>query len=241
MIRFGALVAGLTLASSMAFAGTPLPFGPGGFVPPDSTTTKVELGVAKNLGKLSAAISKCHAKGAGNVFKLKPSGVAACDGLAVTKYNAGTAKLVGVACVDPTAQTALGGTVAGLVQSFDSTIWCAGTTPLGAEFAGGFVAPDSNTLKAEALTAGTLIKHSGAIQKCSSKGVSNLTKAKPDGYAACAALATTKTNASLAKIAATAPACLTSSPLATAATVEGLTLSFNPAVLCASPSGAFLN
>ena len=252
MTRFGALIAGLALAGGMAHAGTPLPAGyGGGFLPPTATDSKTELKVSKNLSKLSGSVNKCHTKGVTNVLKSKPDGVAACDLNAFNKYviTANKLALTAAACINGPAQAALGGTVAGLVASFDPTIWCDGTTPLPAGFAGGFQPTTAATFKAESLVAKALIKHSAAVTKCASKGVTNLVKGAgvggPDGgLNVClndpAKGATTKTNASLAKIVGI-PTCLATNPLATANTVTALTLAFNPQVFCASPSGAFLN
>jgi hypothetical protein len=248
-IRISAVLAGVTFASGLAFAGTPLPGGyGGGFLPPDKTALKVELGVAKNLNKLAAAVSKCHSKGVGNVVKAKPDGVADCVTKAVGKYNLTAGKLVGPACIDNAAQTALGGNVAGLVASFDPTIFCDGSTPLPGAFSGGFLPPTSDSLKAESLVAGTLIKHTGAVAKCVSKGVTNITKSVslPDGGLNTCLNdplkgANAKTAASLAKIA-NVPSCYTGPTdlPSLQALVTGLTLSFNGPVLCASPSGAFV-
>jgi hypothetical protein len=253
MIRFGAVLAGVTLASGMAFAGTQLPAGyGGGFVPPTANDLKVELGVAKNLNKLAAAVSKCHTKGVGNVIKLKPAGVVACTNSAVGKYNLLIPKLVGAACINSSAQTSIGANVAGLVASFDSTIWCDGSTPLsGPDFQGGFVPPaaPSPSFKAESLISGTLIKHTGAVAKCVAKGVGNITKSLslPDGGLNTCLNdplkgAAAKTAASLAKITGV-PSCYTGPTdlPSLESLVTGLTLSFNSPVLCASPSGAFIN
>lgn len=257
MKRFISVMAGaaLALSGSLALAGTPLPpdLGGGGFVPPDATSNKVEQGVAKNLTKLAAATTKCHQKGVGNQLKAKPSGATACDAAAKAKYDAGTAKLAGVACISPASQVTLGTTVAGLVPGFDPVLWCDGVTPLDGEMGGGFV-PDATDNKTEQAVSKILIKHVGAASKCALKGVGNLVKAKPDGVAACIAAARTKADASVAKIQTainglTPGDCLkgANAPTAPGANndlldlVTQLTLSFNGTIFCASPSGAFLN
>jgi hypothetical protein len=257
MKRFISVMAGaaVALSGSLALAATPLPpsLGGGGFVPPDATANKVEQGVAKALTKLAAAVTKCHQKGVGNQIKAKPSGVSACDAAAIAKYNAGTAKLTGVPCIDPPTQQATGTNVAGLVPGFDPVLWCDGMTPLDGEMGGGFI-PDAADNKTEQAVSKILIKHVGAVSKCALKGVGNLFKGKPDGAQACIDAARTKANASVAKIQAainglTPGDCLkgANAPDAPGASndlldlVTDLTLSFNGTIFCASPSGAFLN
>jgi hypothetical protein len=252
MKRFMSVMAGaaLALSGSLALAATPLPasLGGNGFVPPDATSNKVEQGVAKNLTKLAAAVTKCHQKGVGNQLKNKPSGVAACDSAALGKYNAGTAKLTGVPCIDPPTQQSTGVNVAGLVPSFDPTLWCDGSTPLDGEMGGGFVPADSTVNKTEQSVSKILIKHVGAVSKCALKGVGNLFKNKPDGAQACIDAARAKADASVAKIqsainALTPSNCLKAenAPSGLLDVVTALTLSFNGTIFCASPSGAFLN
>jgi hypothetical protein len=258
MKRFISVMAGaaLALSGSLVLAATPLPpeLGGGGYVPPDATANKVEQGVAKNLTKLAAAVTKCHQKGVGNQFKAKPSGVAACTSAAVGKYNAGTAKLGGVPCIDGPTQVSTGTTVAGLVPAFDPTLWCDGSVALDGEMGGGFVPTDSTVNKTEQSVSKILIKHVGAVSKCALKAVGNLFKGKPDGYTACEAAARTKADASVAKIQAAINAlnpgdCLKGANAPSAPgpnndlldVVTGLTLSFNGTIFCASPSGAFLN
>jgi hypothetical protein len=256
MKRFISVMAGaaVALSGSLALAATPLPpsLGGGGYVPPDATANKVEQGVAKNLTKLAAAVTKCHQKGVGNVMKAKPAGVATCTSAAQGKYNATAAKLSGVPCIDAAAQASLGTTVGGLVPSFDPVLWCDGSVALGPEFGGGgpqgFV-PDAADNKTEQAVSKILIKHVGAVSKCALKGVGNLFKAKPDGAQACIDAARLKANASVAKIQAainglTPSDCLKMGNAPDPALLDlvtQLTLSFNGSIFCASPSGAFLN
>ncbi len=255
MKRFITVMAGaaLALSGSIALAGTPLPpaFGGGGFVPPDATSNKVEQGAAKNLTKLAGAVTKCHQKGVGNLLKAKPDGTPACNAGAVNKYNATTLKLTGVACISPAAQASLGITVAGIVGTFDPTLWCDGVTPIPATpggLQGGFV-PDATDNKTEQGVSKVIIKHVGAVSKCALKGVGNLVKAKPDGVTACITSARTKADASIAKLQAaintlTPADCLQGANAASPVlldVVTALTLGFNGDLFCASPSGAFLN
>jgi hypothetical protein len=252
MKRFISVMAGaaVALSGSLVLAATPLPpsLGGAGYVPPDATANKVEQGVAKNLTKLAAAVTKCHQKGVGNQIKAKPSGVTACDNAAIGKYNAGITKLQGVPCIDTASQTNVGVTVAGLVPSFDPVLWCDGVTPLDGEMGGGFI-PDAADNKTEQGVSKILIKHVGAVSKCALKGVGNLFKGKPDGAQACIDAARVKANASVAKLQTainglTPADCLkmSNSPNPDLLDlVTALTLSFNGTIFCASPSGAFLN
>jgi hypothetical protein len=245
--------AALALSGSIALAGTPLPpsLGGGGFVPPDATSNKVEQGAAKNLTKLAGAVTKCHQKGVGNLIKAKPDGTPNCNATAINKYNASALKLTGVACISPSAQASLGANVAGLVGTFDPTLWCDGVTPIPSTpggLQGGFV-PDATDNKTEQAVSKALIKHVGAVSKCALKGVGNLFKNKPDGATACISAARVKADASIAKLQ-TAINGLTPSDCLKGANapnpellnlVTALTLSFNSSLFCASPSGAFLN
>lgn len=255
MKRFTSVMAGaaLALSGSLALAATPLPpsiTNSGGWVPPDATSNKVEQGVAKALVKLAAAVTKCHQKGVGNNIKLKPSGVTACTNAALAKYNAGTAKLSGVPCIDAAAQQATGATVAGLVPSFDPVTFCDDSTgvPLDGEFAGGFV-PDKIDNKVEQGVSKILIKHVSSVSKCALKAVGALFKGKPEAGQACIDAARVKADAAVAKIQAgidalTPADCLkmSNSPNPDLLDlVTQLTLSFNGTIFCASPSGAFLD
>lgn len=186
----------LALSSGTAFAATyvaaPLPteFG-SGVVPADPKVLKNVQKASATIAKLAATVEKCYAKGVGNVSKGAPSGVDAClntpDKGALPKFQAAIAKIDAKApglssCYD---FAAAGVQVANTVKAQNATVYCSGTTALDAEFGGGFVPPDSDTLKNVQKASKELAKLWASIEKCYGKGVGNFSKAKATGVDAC--------------------------------------------------------
>jgi hypothetical protein len=64
-----------------------------GFVPNDKATAKCEDGAAKNAGKLTTGIGKCHIKAADSILKGKIFDEEACEVTAKGKYDVAAAKL----------------------------------------------------------------------------------------------------------------------------------------------------
>ena len=186
----------LALSSGTAFAATyvsaPLPteFG-GGVVPADPKVLKNDQKASATIAKLAATVEKCFSKGVGNVSKGAPSGLDAClnmpDKGALPKFQAAIDKIQSKApglsaCYD---FKAAGQNVANTVKASNATVYCSGTTALDAEFGGGFVPPDSDTLKNVQKASKELAKLYASIEKCWSKGVGNFSKAKADGVDVC--------------------------------------------------------
>jgi hypothetical protein len=195
---FGPIAAAalLALSSGTAFAATyvsaPLPteFG-GGVVPADPKVLKNDQKASATIAKLAATVEKCYAKGVGNVSKGNPSGVDACLNTpakgALPKFQAAIDKIQSKApglsaCYD---FKAAGHNVANTVKASNATVYCAGTTALDPEFGGGFVPPDSDTLKNVQKASKELAKLYASIEKCYNKGVGNFSKAKADGVDVC--------------------------------------------------------
>jgi len=102
-----------------------------GYVPINKAIQKCEDGAAKNAGKLTTAIGKCHIKAADSGLKGKPFDEEACEGAALTKAAAADAKLTGCpVCMGPAAQAALRGLVETLLDSNNVQSYCA--SPSGA-------------------------------------------------------------------------------------------------------------
>lgn len=114
-------------------------FGSGnsGFVPPDANTAKCAKAVAKNLGKLSACVSKCEIKRATAALKVTGFDTSACkQSTCRAKYDSSAAKLLGStpaicpACLNATAQSHLADLIVGLTEDNSARVYCAGTVPL---------------------------------------------------------------------------------------------------------------
>ena len=195
---FGPIVAAalLALSSGTAFAATyvsaPLPteFG-GGVVPADPKVLKNDQKASATIAKLAATVEKCYSKGVGNVSKGAPSGVDACLNTpakgALPKFQAAIDKIQSKApglsaCYD---FKAAGQNVANTVKASNATVYCSGTTALDPEFGGGFVPPDSDTIKNVQKASKELAKLYASIEKCYNKGVGNFSKAKPSGVDVC--------------------------------------------------------
>jgi hypothetical protein len=112
-------------------------------------------------------------------------------------------------------------------------------------FGGGFVPANASTFKAEQSVGGELSKLAAALSKCYSKGAKNVSGGKADGVSACIGTfnaagkgATDKYAGKIAKISGI-PSCLNA--IGQGGTVANVVKAFNPIVLCASPSGAFVD
>jgi hypothetical protein len=135
-----AVVAFAATTALAAYTPGPLPTGPdtfpGGFVPANPDTFKAEQKASKAGSKLASDTAKCYSKGAKNVSKGKPDGVAACVGTgdpngkgALDKF----AKAIGKVAADlpPCSNAMANGTaIVGLVRGFQPGTYCA--SPSGA-------------------------------------------------------------------------------------------------------------
>lgn len=235
-------------------AATPTPTPPAsgsGFVPPDQDTATCELGVAKQLSKLSACSTKCQVKQADAAVKSKPFDDDACeDGTGKpTSCRAGfdtaSTKLLGKgtcpACLDATAQAAVADQAMQFVEASNGAIWCAGTVPLGGDDTG-FVPPDADTGKCESGVANALKKLAACLAKCDAKQADALAKGKTFDVNACKAGAGKPTSCRAAFDATsvkllgggTCPACLDAAAQGTAAdAVTSLVAARKPTLYCA--------
>ncbi len=109
-------------------SGTPQDAPNTGFVPNNKTLQKCEDGAAKNAGKLTGAIGKCHIKTADTLMKGKGFDEEGCEGLAKTKYDAAAAKLTG--CPGCLSHNALRDLVELLLDSNNGLAYC--SSPSGA-------------------------------------------------------------------------------------------------------------
>lgn len=123
----------LDSANAVFFCGgtTPLGGDDGGVVPTDKNVLKCESAVVKGVGKLSAAIVKCHIKQADAVIKGKAFDEEACEDKEINKFNAANTK---IAAICPPCLSGLFGVLGDQVeQQIDNAngdTWCA--SPSGA-------------------------------------------------------------------------------------------------------------
>jgi hypothetical protein len=109
-------------------SGTPQDPPNTGFVPIDGVEAKCEDCAAKNAGKLTTAIAKCHIKAADRCFKNKANDEEACEDAAQSKYGEATQKCLGCSsCVD---FPAIGALVETLLDGNNGQAYCA--SPSGA-------------------------------------------------------------------------------------------------------------
>ncbi len=232
----------------------PTPTPPGGstgFVPPDKDTASCELGVAKQLSKLSACATKCQVKQADSALKSTPFDDDACeDGTGKPTscragFDAASAKLLGKgtcpACLDATAQSAVADQAMQFVEAYNGTIYCAGAVPLGGDDTG-FVPPDADTARCESGVANALKKLAACLAKCDAKQAGALAKGKSFDLNACKAGAGKPTSCRTAFDAAsvkllvggTCPACLDATAQSGAAdAVTSLVAAQKPNLFCA--------
>ncbi|MBI3785913.1 MAG: hypothetical protein HY270_21175 [Deltaproteobacteria bacterium] len=123
----------LYCAGSVAFGGDDA-----GFVPPDTNSLTCETGVANNLKALKSCVRECHITAAIKAFKGKPFDEEGCEETdpkksCRAKYATKQAKLLAPgtcpACLGALQQTTLGDQVAPSLDSGNSSLFCAGTTP----------------------------------------------------------------------------------------------------------------
>lgn len=133
MKKFLGAAAVVAFAATTAFAAYvpgPLPgvFN-GGTVPANDDTFKAEQKASKAGSKLASDTAKCFSKGAKNVSKGNPDGVAACNAAALTKFNDAIGKVAGDL---PACSNALsnGPVIQTLVGGFQPSTYCA--SPSGA-------------------------------------------------------------------------------------------------------------
>ncbi len=217
-------------------AATPFGGDDSGFIPPDSpkgAITKCENGVGKGVGKLTAAILKCHAGRASGKFTTDAA-EDTCEATALTKF--GSTKTSG--CASCTNLGTIGAAVAGLIDSNNNRVYCTSTgTAFGGDDTGNIPsdAPKGPITKCENGVGKGVGKLVAAIIKCHAGRATGkfATDAAED---ACEGTALTKFGTT--KTTGCDP-CTNLGSLGTfvAQTVDGA----NNLVYCASPSGAFLD
>src|SRR5947207_10506017 len=129
-LAIAALVA-WALAAGTARAQTAFGGDDSGFIPPDDDNYKYESKVAKNVTKYQKCQLKCHEKRASGKLPDEPN-EENCEGGCKTKYDASNAKLTAPApasgCLNTDSVRQLWH---GVLDSFNSQIYCEGTTPFG--------------------------------------------------------------------------------------------------------------
>jgi hypothetical protein len=138
----------------------------------------------------------------------------------------------------------LGAAVAvAFVASAAAAAYTPGPLPAGT-FGGGTVPANDDTFKAEQKAAGAGSKLASALAKCYSKGAKNVSTGKADGVQACVGSGNPSGKGALDKYAKTIgglalPAC--HNYAGDGAAIHVLVKGFQPAIYCASPSGAFVD
>jgi len=219
----------LVLAAGAVRAGTPFGGDDTGTISSTPAVNKCENGVGKGVGKLVAAISKCHA----SVVAGKATDDEACEAAALTKF--GATKTAG--CAPCTNLATTGALVEGLVDASNSKVYCAAGTPFGGDDTGNIPAdaPSGPISKCENGVGKAVGKLVAAINKCHASRASGKL-ADDTAEDTCETTALTKFGAT--KTAGCDP-CTNLSTLG--AFAESAVDGANNAVYCGSPSGAFLN
>jgi hypothetical protein len=124
------------------------------FIPPDADNFRYEAKIGKNLAKFNRCVLKCHASRAKGKL---PDDITEenCEGGCQTKYDLANSKLIApplaAACLNT---VSLRNLWASQLDSFNTQIYCAGTTPFGGDDTG-FIPPDSGTFKCESKVGST--------------------------------------------------------------------------------------
>jgi hypothetical protein len=244
MLRTLGVVFGVTLAvGAAALAGTPLGDGDDtGFVPPDKTTLKCEVGVSKAAAKYGAALIACHNKAATAGLKTQASADdTACESAALTKYNAAVGKLTGCPpCLDPAAIAA--NAKSQLDTAANALFFCDNTSgiPLSDGDDSGFVPASKTTAKCQEGVAKAVAKLEGALVTCHGKSAGAQLKQKPFDEEGCETAAKGKFSTAISKLSG-CPSCLAGAlPSLPGAVEAGVDAASGP-TYCASPSGAFVD
>src|SRR5437879_5165144 len=133
----------------------------GGVVPKDKKTAMCEFKAAVQVGKAIKGFTNCHIKRA--LGKLADDTAEdACEKGVADAYNK---KIRPTGCPDCLGSTT-GETLEFIVDSQAGKVYCAGTTPLGADDDGAKVPPDKATAKCETGVAKKVIALSSAYLKC---------------------------------------------------------------------------
>lgn len=116
-------------------------------------------------------------------------------------------------------------------------------------FGGGTVPSDPALFKNELKAAKEASKLTGKLAKCYQKGAQNVSKGKPDKVASCIGTGDPAGKGALDKYAKGITKIMSKAPglpgctnyLAQGGIIDTLVKSFNPIILCSSPSGAFVD
>src|SRR5262245_38332625 len=180
-----------------------------GCVPQSKDAGKCEDGIAKGVGKLVAAVVKCHAKQADAAFKGTPLDDEACETSgpksAAGKFDAAIAKLT--TCPPEAIATANGikGALLTGPQSLDvqnAVFYCdaASGTPIDAGDDTGFVPATKDALKCADGVGKSFGKLWGALSKCTTKAADSGLAGKPFDENTCRTVALGKFDATSTKL-----------------------------------------
>ena len=112
-------------------SGTPQDSPNTGFVPANKALAKCEDGAAKNAGKLTTAIGKCHVKASDDAFKGKTFDEEGCETAALSKGAQADGLLTGCpSCLNSAGLASLRALVENLLDSNNNQAYCA--SPSGA-------------------------------------------------------------------------------------------------------------
>ncbi len=196
-----------SLVPGAARAQTPFGGDDTGFIPPDAATFTLEAKVGRNLSKLQKCVLKCHALFAKGKF---PTDAIedGCEGNCVMKFNVANAKLGTLpGCLNT---TSLENLWVSILDSFNSQIYCGGSTAFGGDDTGN-VPPDAATYKCESKVG----SHVGKLLACEGKCHEKRAKgslADDTAEDGCEAACKTKYDAANAKLTG-CPPCLNASNL----------------------------
>jgi hypothetical protein len=220
MMRFLALGAFLlcSLVPGAARALTPFGGDDTGFIPPDTDNFKYEAKIGKNLAKFQKCVIKCHASRAKGKFAddVTEDG---CEGICQQKYDLANSKLIAPAPASACLNTmAVRNLWESTLDSFNSQIYCAGTTPFGGDDTG-FIPPDTLTFKCESKVGSHVAKLLACEGKCHEKRAKE-SLADDTAEDGCEADCKTKYNAANAKLTG-CPPCLNASNLGDTMLAQG--------------------
>jgi hypothetical protein len=137
------------------------------------------IGVAGNVMRYAAKLTKCHQQTISALVTGKPADTFTCQGAAIGQYLRTAAKISPPACVN---QDALAVSATAAVQRFDPIVWCNRQGSLGAlspeEFGGGWV-PALVPWKSERGASAVLVKYGQAVGKCITRALTDVSAGRP--------------------------------------------------------------
>jgi len=207
----------------------------GGVVPKDNKTARCEFKAAGQVGKAIKGFTKCHIKRALGRLADDTAEDACEKGVADT-YNK---NVRGAGCPDCIGSTT-GETLEFIVDSQAGKVYCAGTTPLGADDDGARVPPDKATGRCETAVARKVVKLSNAYINCHVAAARSAIKRKitadEDTDTACETAARSSFRATKTS----GCSCIDLADIATSVDLQFGEIGGVERIFCASPSGAFV-